>query len=546
MNTYDYDFLIIGSGFGGSVSALRLAEKGYSVCVVEMGKRWSSEDFPKTNWNFWKYFWKPALGMRGFFSLKVFRHVVIAHGNAVGGGSIAYAATLLVPPNSVWRDGSWAGLDDWENVMPAHYATAKRMLGAVRCEDQGPADQTLRKMAEANGLVDRFQAVDVGIFYGNPGDEKGKQYPDPYFNGEGPARNSCMSCGGCCVGCRYNAKNSLDKNYLYLAEKRGVEVLAETKVIDVRSLNGKANGADGYEIFTEKSTAFLAKQPQRLTARNVIFAASSLGTQELLFRLKQGESLPAISDDLGNRVRTNAEAALGVRFPDKNVDMTTGPCIASSVYIDDKTHIEACRYPRGSDALGTMTTILGGRDNPGPGRIFNWLGTMLGLALSRPLATFRVLFSFGWARETVVLIAMQTIDGYINMRLKRPWYWPFRKVLVTKGDRIPACIPEANDFVRKGAAAVGGYPTATVPDILFNVPMTAHCMGGCAMAETAEDGVIDSQNRVFGYQNLYVIDGSMLGANLGVNPSLTITALAERAMSFIPNKNESEVDESQS
>ena len=540
MTSYDFDYLIVGSGFGGSVSALRLTEKGYSVGVMEMGKRWGPENFPKTSWNLWKWLWKPALGMHGFFNMKIFRHVVIAHGNAVGGGSVTYAATLLAPPDSVWRDGSWAGLDDWTKVMPGHYATAKRMLGVVQCADLGPADHMLKKMAEVNGVAQRFHPVDVGIFYGDRHEARGREYPDPYFGGEGPPRSSCVGCGGCAVGCRYNAKNSLDKNYLYLAEKRGTRVFAETRVVDVRPLklngNGRADGTEGYEVLTEKSNTWFARHPRRFTARHVIFAASSLGTQDLLFRLKQQGSLPMISDDLGKRVRTNAESVLGVRFLQKGVNMTPGPCIASSVHIDDRTHIEAIRYPKGSDTMGLMMTPLGRRDQPGFARILDWLLTMLGMLLRHPLTTLRLLLPFGWAIQTLVLVCMQTLEGHLNMRFARPWYWPFCKTLISEGAPISASIPEATAFVRRGAAAVGGHPMVMIPEIFFNVPLTAHCMGGCAMADSPERGVIDAQNRVFGYQNLFVVDGSILGANLGVNPSLTITALAERAMSFIPSR----------
>jgi len=530
---HDYDFLIVGSGFGGSVSALRLSEKGYRVCVVEQGRRWTPANLPRTNWKFWDYLWRPFWGLRGFLNLRLFRHVMILHGNAVGGGSITYANTLLVPPTSVWSDGNWAGLDNWDAQMPAHYATAKRMLGVTQNLRPGPADARLKQMADATGLGDSFYYTDVGVFFGKDGDAPGTKYPDPYFNGEGPARNSCVGCGGCMVGCRHGAKNTLDQNYLYLAEKRGAKVQAETRVVDVRPLNGKADGADGYEIFTTSAFSRLFGKRSRVTAKNVIFAASSLGTQELLFRLKTGGSLPRISDDLGKRVRTNAESILAVRYPGSGEDMSKGVAIGSGIYIDEHTHIEAVRYPEGSNLMSSLFTVLtGGR--PGPSRIGTWLLATLKLILSRPLAGIRALLPYRWASETVVFLVMQTVDGHLDMRWTRPWYWPFAKTLTTHGDRIPTFIPEANAFTEKAAKATGGVGMSTITEILFNVPMTAHCMGGCGMADSPERGVIDAQNRVFNYRNLYVIDGSMLAANLGVNPSLTITALAERAMSFIP------------
>ncbi|MEQ5833698.1 GMC family oxidoreductase [Marinobacter sp. NFXS9] len=534
-NNYDYDFIIIGSGFGGSVSACRLSEKGYRVLVVEQGRRWTPENLPKTNWKFWDYLWRPVAGLKGFLSLRLFRHVMILHGNAVGGGSITYAQTLLVPPDSVWREGNWAGLDNWEEVMPEHYARAKQMLGVTRNRRPALADEKLRDMARVAGVEDSFYYTDVGVFFGDDNDAQGTEYPDPYFDGEGPARNSCIACGGCMVGCPYNAKNTLDKNYLYLAERRGAEVRAETQVVDVKPL-GSTDGADGYEVITVPTFARGHKPETRITAQQVIVSGSSLGTQELLFKLKDKGSLPNISDDLGNRVRTNSESILGVRYPGTHEDLSKGIAIGSGIYIDQHTHIEAVRYPDGSNLLSSLLTVLtGGR--PGPVRILYWLGAVLRLLIKRPIAGFRSLLPWRFSRETVIFLVMQTIEGHINMRWQRPWYWPFSKTLTSHGDRIPTFIPEANAFTRKAAEATGGVGLSSFSEISFNVPMTAHCMGGCAMADSPNRGVIDAQNRVFNYKNLYVVDGSMLSANLGVNPSLTITALAERAMSFIPPKN---------
>lgn len=534
MDQYDYDFVIIGSGFGGSVSACRLSEKGYRVLVVEQGRRWTPENLPTTNWKFWDYLWRPAARLKGFLSLRLFRHVMILHGNAVGGGSITYAQTLLVPPDSVWRDGNWSGLDEWEQVMPEHYATAKRMLGVTRNQRPALADEKLREMARAGGVEDSFYYTDVGVFFGNEGDAPGTEYPDPYFGGEGPNRKSCIGCGGCMVGCRYDAKNTLDKNYLYFAERNGAEVRAETQVIDVKPL-GQTDGADGYEVTTVPTFARGQKTQTRITANKVIFSASSLGTQGLLFKLKDQGSLPNISDDLGKRVRTNSESILGVRYPGCKEDLSKGIAIGSGIYIDQHTHIEAVRYPDGSNLLSSLLTVLtGGR--PGPVRILYWLGAVLRLLVKRPVAGFRSLLPWRFSRETVIFLVMQTIEGHINMRWRRPWYWPFSKTLTSHGDRIPTFIPEANAFTQKAAEATGGVGLSSFSEITFNVPMTAHCMGGCAMSDSPANGVIDSRNQVFNYQNLYVVDGSMLSANLGVNPSLTITALGERAMSFIPPK----------
>jgi len=534
MKSLDYDYVIIGSGFGGSVSAYRLSQKGYKVLVVEQGRRWTPENLPNTNWKVWNYLWKPMLGLRGFLSLRLFKHVMILHGNAVGGGSITYAQTLLVPPNSVWKDGNWAELDDWNEVMPAHYATAKKMLGVTQNERPAAADDKLREMARIVNVEDSFCYTDVGVFFGNKNDPQGTEYEDPYFDGEGPRRNSCIACGGCMVGCRHNAKNSLDKNYLYLAEKKGVDVLAETKAIDVQPLNGKTDGQDGYSVTVIDSFS-LFKRPRTITTQSVVFSGSSLGTQSLLFQLKDSGSLPNISSDLGNRVRTNSESILGVRYPGTTEDFSKGIAIGSSLHIDHYTHIEAVRYPNGSNLLSSLFTVLTG-GKPGIARVLYWFQALLRLLFTRPISCIRSLMPWRFSRETIIFLVMQTLDGHINMRWKRRWFWPFSKSLCSQGQRIPTFIPEANTFTQKVANATGGIGLSSLSEIAFNVPMTAHCMGGCAMSASADSGVIDSQNRVFNYQNLYVVDGSMLSANLGVNPSLTITALAERAMSFIPNK----------
>jgi cholesterol oxidase len=523
---HDYDYIVIGSGFGGSVSACRLAEKGYSVAVVEMGRRWTAEDFPKTTWSLRRWIWRPGLKLFGFYNMRPFRHVVILCGNAVGGGSITYANTMLVPPDSVWRDGSWKGLADWEREMPAHYATARRMLGVTENRILGEADHLLKQMADDQGCGETFYKTDVAVYFG---EAPGQPHADPYFGGEGPPRSSCIGCGGCMVGCRFNAKNTLDKNYLYFAEKRGAEVIAETRVTNVRPL-GAADGSDGFELDTERSTAWFAKRRKTLTARHVVLAASALGTMDLLLRMKRKGELPAISDRLGDEVRTNSESILGVRFPGSKRDLSKGIAIGSGIHIDRFTHIEATRYSRGSDVLGLIATML--VTGKGWRRIFKWIGS----AFRHPIRFFRAGFPFGFARQTLILLVMQTIDATLRFRLRRRWFWPFTARLATEGQRIPTNIPAANAFAERAARTFGGIPITSTSEILFDLPMTAHCIGGCVMGATPELGVIDAQHRVYGYQNLFVIDGAAVGANLGVNPSLTITALAERAMTFIPKK----------
>jgi cholesterol oxidase len=532
-NQFDFDFIVIGSGFGGSVSAHRLVEKGYRVAVMEMGRRWTPDNLPHSSWSIHRWLWRPSLGLRGFFNMQFFKHATIFHGCAVGGGSITYASTLLSPPDKVWEAGSWKGLADWKAEMPRHYETASRMLGVTENRILGPADHLLKKAAEAAGSGHTFYCTKVGIFEPEEGEQGNQTFPDPFFGGEGPARTTCIGCGGCMMGCRYGAKNTLDLTYLYLAEKHGARLFPETRVVNVRPLAGASDGIAGYEVSTINSTRWIHRQRCRFTCRGVVFSASSLGTMELLFQLKEKGSLPAISSQLGQHVRTNSESLIGARTPGYSEDVSQGIAIGSGVYIDEHTHIEAVRYPKGSDTMGFLTTILtDGR--PGPRRIALWLKNVLASLLRHPFKTVRVLQPWGWAQEFVILLCMQALEGEIEMRWQRPWFWPFRKFLVSRGEKVPTYIPKANDFAKTLAQLTGGFPMSMLPEILFNVPGTAHCIGGCVIADSPNHGVVDSHHRVFNYKNMYICDGSVVAANLGVNPSLTITALAERAMSFIP------------
>jgi cholesterol oxidase len=535
VSEYDHDYIVIGSGFGGSVSALRLTEKGYSVGVMEMGRRWNAENLPKTNWSLANWLWLPQVGLRGFFNISLFKRIIVLHGNAVGGGSITYASVLLVPPDRAWEQGSWVGLNDWKAVMPAHYATAQSMLGVTKNRLLGPADHRLREMASHIGVENSFYTTRVGIYFGQEGDAPGTTRPDPYFSGAGPSRSACIGCGGCMVGCQHNAKNTLDRNYLYLAEQGGARVYEETRVVDVRPLNGQSDGAAGYEVTTISSRWGLWHKKTRHTCRGVVFSGSSLGTQSLLFRLKQDGALPHISAALGKKVRTNAESLIGVRFPGSPVDLSTGVAIGSGIHIDQHTHIEATRYPAGSDAMGLLSTLMATGWPRWPGlRPLDWLLTLLKSLLTHPWRTLRLLWPVGYARETMIFLCMQTLEGHLDMQLKRPWYWPFSRLLVAEGEPIPVSIPAANAFAQAAAAATGGIPTNFAPEVFLNIPATAHCMGGAAMGRNRQEGVCDGKNRIFGYRNLYICDGAMLGGNLGVNPSLTITALSEHAMSHIP------------
>lgn len=529
---FDFDFIVIGSGFGGSVSALRLVEKGYRVAVIEMGRRWAPLSLPHSGWSIHRWFWRPKLGLRGFFNMRFFRHATIFHGCAVGGGSITYAGALLSPPDKVWEAGSWSGLADWKAEMPQHYQTAARMLGVIENRILGPADRLLKKTGDAAGLSQTFYHTHVGIFQAREGESPNQTFPDPFFAGAGPPRTTCIACGGCMIGCRYGAKNTLDLNYLYLAEERGAVVFPETKVVNVQPLAGARDGGAGYEVSTVRSTSWVPRQIRKLTSLGVVFAASSLGTMELLFRLKENRSLPAISERLGKHVRTNSESIIGARVPGYAEDLSQGIAIGSGIYLDEHTHIEAVRYPRGTDLLGLLTTFLtDGR--PGLQRIALWIQRGLSCLLRHPIKTLRLLCLWNWARESTILLCMQAVEGHIEMRWERPWFWPFSKTLVSRGDKVQTYIPEANEFARRFAQIAGGTAMSMLPEILFDIPGTAHCIGGCVIADSPDRGVVDDHQRVFGYRNMYICDGSVIAANLGVNPSLTITALAERAMSFI-------------
>jgi cholesterol oxidase len=535
--SYDYDYIVVGSGFGGSVSALRLAQKGYSVLVLESGKRWKATDFPKTNWSLRKYLWMPMFGFYGIQRINLLNDFLLVSGSGVGGGSLVYACTLYVPKTKFFNSPIYSKMGGEKTLLP-YYSIAKHMLGVNENPRLWEPDRLLLETAKTFGKEDTFQRTPVGIYFGNQ-NLKSKT-KDPYFEGAGPDRDPCNFCGGCMVGCRHNAKNTLDKNYLYLAESLGVKILPETKVISLTPLNAKgrldpeATGEFGFQISTESTTGWFGFPKNVFRAKNVVLSAGVMGTVGLLLRMQQENKLIRLSSLLGDTVRTNSETVLPVTVSNSEVDYSTGIAITSSVHPDENTHIEPVRYSKGSDFFGLLASIMvdGGGIFPRPLKFF-W--TMF----RHPIYFIKAHNPFGFAQKSIILLVMQTIDNSVRLVRRRRFIWPFSKTItsaLSTGEPTPTYIPIANAFTRKLAELVGGIPRSSLNETLLSAPVTGHIMGGCIVGENEEKGVIDLDNRVFGYQNLYVCDASMLTVNLGVNPSLTITALSERAMSKIPSK----------
>jgi cholesterol oxidase len=524
-----FDVVVIGSGFGGSVAALRLAEKGYSVAVLEAGRRFGDADFAKTSWRARKYLWAPALGCYGIQRITLLRPakghkgagVLVLSGAGVGGGSLVYANTLYRPLKAFYEDPQWSAIAGWEKELRPHYDQAERMLGVVTYDRMTAPDEAMRKVAERMGVGPTFRLTPVGVNLGKPGET----VKDPYFGGVGPDRTGCIHCGQCMTGCRHNAKNTLEKNYLYLAEKLGAQIFPYTTVTAVRPEDG-----GGYRIETRKTNSRWGKR-QTLTADQVVFAAGALGTQRLLHEAKSSGALSHLSDQIGALTRTNSEALLGaaVRLRDakrKGLDYSAGVAITSSFHPDDKTHIEPVRYGKGSNAMGFLQSLL---VDGGPRRPLRWLGEMV----RHPLVTAQMIVVRRWSERTIIALVMQSV----NNSLATIWHRGSLRATHGHGEPNPTWIPAGNQAVRLLAEEIGGIPGGSVPEA-FNMPMTAHILGGAVIGATARDGVVDAYHRVFGHEGLHVVDGAAVSANLGVNPSLTITALAERAFSLWPNKGE--------
>ena len=535
-----YDYIIIGSGFGGSVSAMRLTEKGYSVLVLEKGKRFEDKDFARSNWQFWKYLWLPAIRAHGILQISILKGVMVLHGAGVGGGSLGYANVLEVPSDETFATVAWNQNMKWGEVLRPHYETAKSMLGVTRNPKLWIADHVLRQMANEICMGHTFRATEVGAYFG----EAGVTVPDPYFGGEGPTRAGCNHCGGCMVGCRHNAKNTLPKNYLYFAEKNGAEIKAEVEVIDARPLttdheSSTVNGqsSDRRYAVTYRSSTSLLKRKYTVYARHVIFSAGVIGTMKLLLNLRDvKKSLPRLSPRLGHMVRTNSEALLGSVARTSDINYSQGVAISSIYNHDEITRIEPVRYPDGSSLMRFLAAPLIDTDVSVPVRILQFLGW----ALRHPLDFAKAMILPGWAHNVTILLVMQHADNRMRFRIGRSGFTLFRRRLVADeepGYKVHAQVEGSHELTRDFAKRTNGIALGSIGENLLGLPTTAHILGGTPIGRTAQEGVVNEKFEVHNYPGLYIIDGSIMPANPGVNPSLTITALAEYTMSKIQKKN---------
>lgn len=512
-----YDFIIIGSGFGGSVAALRLAEKGYSVLVIEKGKRFKNDDFPKTNWNLKKWLWLPSFKLYGIQKLTIFKHASILSGVGVGGGSLVYANTLPKPKSAFFNKGSWANLQNWEQILEPHYETAWNMLGANTNPFLGDSDLVFQELAQKINKPTSFEPTKVSVYFGKPS----VTVEDPYFDGKGPTRTGCKFCGSCMTGCRHNAKNTLDKNYLYLAEQLGVEILPEHEVIDVIPNDDNTN----YQVIFQQSTQYFATKKSVSTSK-IVFAGGVLGTVPLLLKLKKTR-LHHLSNRVGEMVRTNNEALILNTSLDKTKDFSEGIAIGSILELDENSHLEPVRYGKGSGFWRLLLLPLITEKN-----FFKRILKLLILPFTSPIKWLKVLFISDFAKSTSVLLFMQHLDS--TLKIKRGFLSSY--TTIDKGEPPTAFIKEAHEIAKIHAQLTNSKSQVMSLETLTGIPSTAHILGGAVMGKNIEEGVIDAENRIFGYPNLFVIDGSMISANLGVNPSLTITAIAEHAMNLIPIK----------
>ncbi|NOR86507.1 MAG: FAD-binding protein [Bacteroidales bacterium] len=513
----NYDYIIIGSGFGGAVSALRLTEKGYKVLVIEKGKWFRDDDFPKNNWNIKKWLWAPSLKFFGIQKLSFFRHLTILSGVGVGGGSLVYANTLPKPKKAFYNSGSWSTLANWENELEDHYNMAHQMLGATTNPYLGTSDLAFQKLSKEIGKENNFEATKVAVYFGEPE----QTVDDPYFDGKGPTRTSCTFCGACMTGCRHNAKNTLDKNYLYLAQQLGASILSENEVVDVQV------NKTGYQVSFKSSTSYFSKT-KTVESKGIIFSAGVLGTIPLLLKLKN-KSLPKLSKMVGHDIRSNNEALIGNITFDKSLDMSDGVAIGSIIDLDENSHIEPVRYGHGSGFWKILMAPMISEKN-----MIKRLGKLLIFPFLNPVRSFKMLFTDDFAKRASVILFMQHLDS--TLLLQRNIFGGL-KTKIGKGKAPTAFIPEAHSIAKKYSKIINGESMVLATETISGIPSTAHILGGAVMGKDTNNGVIDKDNKVFGYENMYVCDGSMISANPGVNPSLSITAIAERAMSRIAKKN---------
>ncbi|QES49722.1 cholesterol oxidase [Streptomyces venezuelae] len=542
---YDYDVIVVGSGFGGSVSALRLTEKGYRVAVLEAGRRFSRESLPRNSWDLRNYLWAPALGLYGIQRIHLLGKVMVLAGAGVGGGSLNYANTLYVPPPAFFRDRQWAGITDWQEELAPYYDQAKRMLGVRLNPTMTPSDVHLKAAAEKMGVGDSFHMAPVGVFFGDGDDADGTatarpggEVPDPYFGGAGPARKACTECGECMTGCRHGAKNTLNENYLHLAERAGAAIHPMTTVTALAE-----HPEGGYRVRTVPTDNRRRGKAKVLRARQVVLAAGTYGTQTLLHTMKDRGELPRLSDRLGDLTRTNSEGLVGAQTDDRRyrrrhgserrADFTRGVAITSSVHPNADTHIEPVRYGKGSNAMGFLTIL---QVPYGRHRVAAWLAR----TATHPVQLLRSLSNRRWSERTIIGLVMQSLDNSLTTYRKPGGVG---KGLLTArqghGAPNPTQIEEATRAATLLAEEIGGFPGSNVGE-LMGTPLTAHFLGGCPIGASPEEGVVDPYHRLYGHPGISVVDGSAVSANLGVNPSLTITAQAERAMSYWPNKGEAD------
>ncbi len=523
---HDFDVIVIGSGFGGSVAALRLTEKNYRVAVLEAGKRFSDKDFPKTSWRINKFLFFPKLGLKGIQRIHALPDVLVLAGAGVGGGSLVYANTLYKPPSSYFEDKQWRHITDWNEELSPWYDQASRMLGVTQNPYMSPSDEAMKEVADQMGVGRTFKLAPLGVYFG---DGAGKKSADPFFGGVGPERNGCLQCGGCMTGCRHNAKNTLPKNYLGLAEKAGAKVFAETTVTKIEQL------ANGTWLVTAKKSGAWFGGLRKFSAAQVIVAAGTYNTQKLLHQMKATSVLPKLSDHLGKLSRTNSEALTGTIMKKSKVDYSKGAAITSSFFPDEHTHVEPVRYGKGSNLMGLLQTVMTDGFNINSRRR-QWLKQII----LKPRYVLQILDVRRWSERTVIALIMQNVDSAITVFSKRGIFG--RRISSRNDSQNPNAtyIPAANEVARKIAENRDGIAGGHIGD-LINAPFTAHFVGGCVIGSDSSSGVIDPYHRVWNYPTLHIVDGSSVTANLGVNPSLTITAQAERAFSFWPNKGENDI-----